>query len=228
VKRVYCARPRCSRFLGRQEEGLAWLTTGTKAYTCTCGMATCSRCKQAHENNAKHSCKTDDGTEVVLALGKVEGWARCPGCRTMIELNMGCFHMTCVCKTEFCYLCQARWKTCSCKQWDETRLVVAAEERIDLELELIEAAHRPAAVLARWNQIRAIPPRPILIQPNRVELVQAAVDELRVYHDCRHTRWRYRDGGGICVGCYDVLDRYVFHCVGCHTVACNRCRLNRF
>jgi len=125
--------------------------------------------------------------------------------------------------------------------------VAAAEERIDVQLELIEAAHRPAPVLARWNPNNRnvmAPPRPRAIRPNRHDLIQAAVDDLRENHDCQHTTWRYRDGGGRCVGCYDVLDRYVFvsgilglrttslmflqHCMDCHTVACNRCRLNRF
>ncbi|OSX63329.1 hypothetical protein POSPLADRAFT_1080865, partial [Postia placenta MAD-698-R-SB12] len=55
-----------------------------------------------------------DADRAVLALGETQGWARCPGCETMIELNHGCFHMTCRCKTEFCYVCQARWKTCTC------------------------------------------------------------------------------------------------------------------
>jgi hypothetical protein len=52
------------------------------------------------EKGKQHSCSdfVDEGTEVILALGKAEGWARCPGCRTMIELNLVCYHMTCVCK----------------------------------------------------------------------------------------------------------------------------------
>jgi hypothetical protein len=30
----------------------------------------------------------------VLALAEREGWKRCPGCRTMVELQYGCNHMT--------------------------------------------------------------------------------------------------------------------------------------
>jgi hypothetical protein len=115
-------------------------------------------------------------------------------------------------QAEFCYLCEARWKTCACTQWDETRLVAAAQERV-LFQQHIEAARRPAPVLARWNRgqcrngNRAAPPP---VGPNEQELIQALVNELRVNHDCQHERWRYRDGGGQCVGCRDVLDRYVF------------------
>ena len=91
--RVYCALPRCSRFLGSQTEGKGSL----KVYKCTCNTLTCARCKNEHITDVGHSC-VDNSDEAILTLGKVEGWARCPGCRTMIELNMGCHHMTCLCK----------------------------------------------------------------------------------------------------------------------------------
>lgn len=123
----------------------------------------------------------------------------------MVELNKGCYHMTCRCKTEFCYLCRARWKTCRCTQWDEGRLVAAAEQRID---GLLAGVRRPAPVQARWRL-----PDPVdreVNLPNRAELVLAAVEDLRVNHDCQHLNWKYRDGGGRCDGCYDTLDRYVF------------------
>ena len=114
-------------------------------------------------------------------------------------------------QTEFCYLCQALWKNCPCPQWDETRLVGAAEEQVDIQ-ERLEAALRPARpVLERWRHHHREPAiRPVAIPPNREQLIQAAVAELRVNHDCRHEGWRYRDGGGMCAGCQDVLDRYVF------------------
>lgn len=78
-----------------------------------------------------HTCSEDPSAEQVITLGRAEGWARCPGCAQMIELNMGCYHMTCRCRTEFCYLCRARWKTCTCPQWDEHRLLAVAERRVD-------------------------------------------------------------------------------------------------
>lgn len=78
-------------------------------------------------------------------------------------------------------------------------------------MELIQALDRPAPVLARWRQERNENPPPPRILPNRAELLQVAVEELRENHDCDHTQtWRYRDGGGHCVGCHDYLDRYVY------------------
>jgi hypothetical protein len=130
LKRVYCAEPACSRFLGGQKPR-GWI--GNTIYTCTsptCTTWTCSSCK-AKAIGYMHICKTDDGEAQFLEVSQREGWSRCPGCNQMIELDIGCHHMTCRCKTEFCYLCRARWKTCSCPQWDERQLLAVAEARVN-------------------------------------------------------------------------------------------------
>lgn len=57
--------------------------------------------------------------------------------------------MTCLCRTEFCYLCRARWKTCACPQWDEHRLLAVAEQRVDARLGV--GQHR-------WERRRPVPP----------------------------------------------------------------------
>ncbi|KAH9924190.1 uncharacterized protein B0H18DRAFT_438041 [Fomitopsis serialis] len=50
------------------------------------------------------------------------GWTRCPACDQMIELHSGCYHMTCVCAMQFCYVCGSPWKTCVCPQWEQVEL----------------------------------------------------------------------------------------------------------
>lgn len=93
LKRVYCANPTCSRFLGPQDQGLGWFS-GPKLYNCTsvkCKTTTCGRCKVAVDPSSYHVCKEDTKDREVLAMGQTEGWARCPGCEQMIELNMGYF-----------------------------------------------------------------------------------------------------------------------------------------
>lgn len=141
LRRVYCANPVCSRFLGAQSEGGISMFRTTTLLTCTapeCRTVTCGRCKSRVEHDAPHRCSgMSAGDQSVLALGERQGWARCPGCGQLIEHNAGCFHLICLCKTEFCYLCKARWKTCTCPQWDAGRLHAAAEQRADEQLRLM-------------------------------------------------------------------------------------------
>jgi len=41
-----------------------------------------------------------------------EGCKRCPGCKTYIEKNEGCIHMTCIkCRHEFCWKCLSKWNS---------------------------------------------------------------------------------------------------------------------
>ncbi|KIM77724.1 hypothetical protein PILCRDRAFT_613582 [Piloderma croceum F 1598] len=145
LKRVYCAKPSCSQFLGPQSRSIFGNVMTCPAPGCL--TRTCRSCKSKVAFGDPHSkCKVDEMDQQILALGKDAGWARCPGCAQMIELQMGCYHMTCRCKTEFCYLCTARWKTCTCTQWDERRLVAAAEERVDLQY---RRPHEPRVVIAQ-------------------------------------------------------------------------------
>lgn len=336
MKRVYCVAPTCSRFLGPLHEGFF-----TKAFTCpspTCTMTTCGKCRGRYEGFS-HICTPDAETEQVLTLSRASGWARCPGCAQMIELNMGCFHMTCRCRTEFCYLCKALWKSCRCPQWDEARLLAAAERRVDAQLPLPPVRHAqpanpfqqaPAArqpVPAARNQPINLPrpapavnirpadppqqvpvaaPRPVPVvnirptarraeapapvpppvlpratifhreapapaplpaspsqtrrtrraeasarvsawftrvpQPQpasiavtsgsdrnaiRQRMIRETMERLRVDHDCDHTSWKFRSGGGRCESCETHLPLYLFRCAGCQMHACNRCRRNR-
>jgi hypothetical protein len=301
LKRVYCSFPTCSRFLGPLSEDIS----ASKVYTCPasgCGRQTCAKCREQHSGDSTHTCRLDADANQVLELSRTSGWARCPGCSQMIELHMGCYHMTCRCRTEFCYLCCARWKTCQCLQWDERRLLAAAEERVDalgMGQELAGARPlvprpvpaqqpvpppvpprplapaRPPAVEAveilypqpipqrtpttssstarqvnipSWRQrqgmnhkvqrsrsahLAFVPTRtptntatsaststwtPPVVRPKSVHnpdemrqrLVRDMMERLRVDHDCDHTRWHYRPGGGVCQSCRDYLPKYLF------------------
>ena len=162
-KRVYCAKLSCSRFLGAQYEGVlpSILAPSLKCSAPGCGTSTCSWCKNEVTAGRRHRCEENATDQSVLALGQASGWARCPGCETLIELVMGCYHMTCRCKTEFCYLCRARWKTCSCPQWDERRLVAAAEERADVQIRLERGApFRRAHPRRRIPRLVVVNPEP--------------------------------------------------------------------
>jgi hypothetical protein len=92
-----------------------------------CRVTTCSICKAA--SHGILDCPKDDATAAVLATAHEAGWSRCCGCRALVELAHGCYHMTCRCRAEFCYLCSVPWKNCKCAQWDEGRLVEEARAR---------------------------------------------------------------------------------------------------
>ncbi|KAI6038336.1 hypothetical protein EDC04DRAFT_2570160, partial [Pisolithus marmoratus] len=312
LNRVYCARQTCSRFLGPLTETMF----GVKVYDCSapdCGTRTCANCRGQYDG-WMHTCRQDQGAEHVLNLGRTEGWVRCPGCSQLIELNMGCYHMTCRCRTEFCYVCSARWKTCRCPQWDERRLLAAAEQRVDAQLggavdtttrrhqtqalhfgtvqsaaiptqhqsharshvQAVQAAQPPQASTSTsatlsnpYSRTRpAVPPKPASLtstttspQPSpvvppkpatagtntrttdtgstptsnvgtqndtiRQRMIREMAERLRVDHHCEHIKWKYRQGGGRCENCHNALPMYLFRCLGCEMLACNRCRRNR-
>ena len=108
--RVYCHEPRCSAFVGPT-------TDEPTALECpSCPASTCGLCKaEAHEG--KKCSDTDDLNNMAEDMNKKDGWQRCPDCRHVVELSDGCYHITCVCKAQFCYLCGVRWKECSCPQF---------------------------------------------------------------------------------------------------------------
>ncbi|KAH9921942.1 uncharacterized protein BXZ73DRAFT_91646 [Epithele typhae] len=124
--RVYCHIPTCGAFLGprKAHDSAAVPPSLINDYACTaCGDHTCKSCKTAaHPGRA---CAEADLQRDVLALGRAEGWQRCPACGHLVELNEGCYHITCRCAKQFCYLCAATWKECGCPQFHDPGEVAA-------------------------------------------------------------------------------------------------------
>ncbi|KAJ5382351.1 hypothetical protein N7517_000262 [Penicillium concentricum] len=85
--RLYCAEPTCSKFIPpfaiQHEHG-----------TCPeCHRQTHVPCRSlAHP---RVDCPMDDPLRTVLEIADAEKWKRCFNCRTMVELHLGCNHMTC-------------------------------------------------------------------------------------------------------------------------------------
>jgi len=56
--------------------------------------------------------KADEQFNLLVAREKL---ANCPSCRIWGQKISGCNHITCHrCSYQYCYLCQAKWKTCKC------------------------------------------------------------------------------------------------------------------
>ncbi|KAF8872792.1 hypothetical protein CPB84DRAFT_660014 [Gymnopilus junonius] len=113
--RAYCANPTCSKFLG----------SSTSKHSITiicpdCEAITCLECKQTHEGV---NCPVNEATKRLHALAQEKGWQTCPGCHALVELSIGCHHIICRCKAQFCYLCGVNWKSCECPQFAEARLI---------------------------------------------------------------------------------------------------------
>ena len=180
--RIYCPNPRCSTFLTPLRDSSDVMCT-------RCQITVCTSCKErAHPGE---DCAIAASTLQVRLLAKSRGWQTCPGCNGIVELSQGCFHITCRCKEEFCYLCAVRWKHCTCPQWDEDRLVDAAEHRV-----LNEFGHAAAAAAPALH----------------AERVQRRVAHLRTHHRCMHDVWKHRHGGGECEECGDDLPTFLKVC----------------
>ncbi|SJL03907.1 uncharacterized protein ARMOST_07264 [Armillaria ostoyae] len=71
-----------------------------------CNHTWCKSCQQTVDvTGPQHSC---DGSSELDHLMKQRGWKYCPGCKTPVQKESGCNHMTCMspgCNTHFCYIC---------------------------------------------------------------------------------------------------------------------------
>ncbi|CAM9276486.1 unnamed protein product [Ectocarpus sp. 8 AP-2014] len=85
-----------------------------RSVRCNCGSVFCFRCgEEAHDPASceelamwKEKCQNESETaNWILANTK-----QCPKCKTRIEKNQGCNHMSCrQCKAEFCWICMGDW-----------------------------------------------------------------------------------------------------------------------
>lgn len=202
-RRAYCSNPRCSAFLGAstpdQEEDLI----------CgTCRTQTCTLCKERSHPNYRCKKSLTQSDIALQTLAQEQNWQTCPGCRAIVSLNYGCYHITCRCKAEFCYVCAAPWKNCTCPNWDEGRLVTDAARRVENEM---------------GQGARQVEPRVFETH------VRARVEELRVgrREECTMHEWRNRNGEGQCEECNDWLPIFLKICRNCSMLVCRRCALNR-
>ncbi|KAI4244699.1 MAG: hypothetical protein L6R40_002903 [Gallowayella cf. fulva] len=83
--RTYCSRPTCSAFITPDK------IVGERATCTACLTETCTICKG---NSHDGDCPQDTATQEVLQAAAEEGWQRCYNCRRMVELDVGCNHMT--------------------------------------------------------------------------------------------------------------------------------------
>ncbi|KAG9693876.1 hypothetical protein KCU95_g6173, partial [Aureobasidium melanogenum] len=117
TNRTYCSNSACSQFIPNER------INDDVAVCDVCNQRTCSICKgSAHHDD----CPEDETTQLTLQLGDTQQWQRCNDCRSLVERSAGCNHITCRCRAEFCYICAAPWRTCSCPQFGEPEVQAGA------------------------------------------------------------------------------------------------------
>jgi E3 ubiquitin-protein ligase RNF144 len=81
---VYCSNRYCAKFIKPGS------VTADVAVCQSCSTETCTVCK-----NPKHNglCPKDPTVQLLMDVAGKQRWQRCPRCRTMVELLVGCYHM---------------------------------------------------------------------------------------------------------------------------------------
>ncbi|KAH4993882.1 hypothetical protein HBH95_050150 [Parastagonospora nodorum] len=112
--RTYCSNNKCSKWVRPAD---IQANVGTCA---ECKEKTCATCKGKQHGGL---CPEDKDVKELMSFAKEKRWQTCPNCKEMVELERGCYHITCRCRHQFCYLCVTKWKTCNCPLWDERNII---------------------------------------------------------------------------------------------------------
>lgn len=210
VNRTYCHNPDCNKFVSPKS------VIGDRAKCEACQDITCTICKAAMHSG---DCPDDPAVRSMMKASADAGYRQCYSCNRMIELNFGCFHITCVkspqknhglwltrysclCRAEFCYSCGAKWKTCECPMFDEDALLVEAEELVEREAQDAEGAtmdvEEAQANIRQFEEFMVAharvgmiaPPVVDLPQNRREVLIMEAAARIRLQAMCEHLDWR--------------------------------------
>ncbi|EGX95839.1 IBR finger domain protein [Cordyceps militaris CM01] len=119
ANRTYCSNTKCSLFIPPKD------IASDRAHCQSCNEWTCTICKSAQHNDM---CPDDPSKAEFVALKEENAWQQCFGCKNLVGLTSGCNHVTCRCGKQFCYECGDEWRTCSCEQWEERRIILRGNE----------------------------------------------------------------------------------------------------
>lgn len=115
---MYCPRADCGSLIVLDDLRASSLTLQGPHGCPKCQQALCFECKS--EWHAGMTCVQykfvaskvkDEITRFCIAMN----WMRCFECGHVIEKKAGCNHITCICGSQFCYLCGTKWGECKCQ-----------------------------------------------------------------------------------------------------------------
>ncbi|RYP91306.1 hypothetical protein DL770_002540 [Monosporascus sp. CRB-9-2] len=135
-ERVYCSERSCSIWCPPD-----WINAAYGTARCSQGHWTCTICR-GPQHDAAEACPQDRDLLRTNELAEEEGWKRCHGCGAYVEHRDACQHMTCRCGAQFCYVCGAQWRTCSCtmQQLADVKQEAAARRQARQDREAQEEA----------------------------------------------------------------------------------------
>lgn len=84
-RRTYCHVPTCSAYIPQSNK------RETSGECPTCHLSTCILCRGAHHTG---DCPEDEAENSTLEAARQKGWQRCYTCNRMVELTIGCNHIT--------------------------------------------------------------------------------------------------------------------------------------
>ncbi|TQV92925.1 IBR finger domain-containing protein [Cordyceps javanica] len=85
LDRTYCSNVQCSLFIPPRQ------IVSDRGYCESCEQWTCTICKSPEHGGM---CPDDPCRAEILAVAKENGWQQCYGCKRLVELNVGCNHMS--------------------------------------------------------------------------------------------------------------------------------------
>ena len=93
---TYCHVPTCSAYIGDDNKQ-------ANIATCpSCRTRTCILCKAAQHAG---DCRNDESMQATRQLARNQGWQQCPICRRIVQLTIGCNHMTQAFSFHYAVLC---------------------------------------------------------------------------------------------------------------------------
>ncbi len=92
--RIYCPKRRCGEWIMSDDikKVVERGHRGRKGKCKKCKTEVCGNCSGMWHGG--RTCPKDDETTRLLETAREKGWQRCYSCRTMVELEEGCNHMT--------------------------------------------------------------------------------------------------------------------------------------
>lgn len=131
-QRYYCPYKDCSELLLKDtpEIGSSSGETFKQSECPNCRRLFCAQCGvtwhaglDCNEYQRLSPSEREQDDLKLLKLAKEKQWQRCPKCKSIVERESGCTHMTCRCNFQFCYKCGSEWKNarvpCTCPGWVE-------------------------------------------------------------------------------------------------------------